>query len=86
VLYIKSDISANVFSLHSMSPISSNAILGAALLLLVSSCAAHAPVVDLGYAQYEGVVDTDLDVTKFLGIRYAAPPTGKPMSVAGALN
>ncbi|KAJ7314752.1 Alpha/Beta hydrolase protein [Mycena albidolilacea] len=59
-----------------MSPISSNAILGAALLLLVSSCAAHAPVVDLGYAQYEGVVDTDLDVTKFLGIRYAAPPTG----------
>ena len=38
---------------------------------------ATAPVVDLGYAQYEGVVDTKLNITVFRGIRYAAPPTGK---------
>ncbi|KAF7365125.1 Carboxylic ester hydrolase [Mycena venus] len=36
-----------------------------------------APIVDLGYAQYQGVVDTKLNVTAFRGIRYAAPPTGK---------
>ncbi|KAJ7625350.1 Alpha/Beta hydrolase protein [Mycena polygramma] len=35
-----------------------------------------APVVDLGYAQYQGVVDTELNITAFRGIRYAAPPTG----------
>ncbi|KAJ7653507.1 Alpha/Beta hydrolase protein [Mycena rosella] len=37
---------------------------------------AHAPVVDLGYAQYQGVFDAGLNITSFLGIRYAAPPTG----------
>ncbi|KAJ6451953.1 Alpha/Beta hydrolase protein [Mycena sanguinolenta] len=47
------------------------------LLFLVPQWAAAAgPVVDLGYAQYEGVVDIDLDITKFLGMRYAAAPTG----------
>jgi len=35
------------------------------------------PVVDLGYAQYQGVFDTNLNVTSFLGIRYASAPTGK---------
>ncbi|PFH46775.1 hypothetical protein AMATHDRAFT_50801 [Amanita thiersii Skay4041] len=34
------------------------------------------PVVDLGYAKYAGVVDTTTHSTRFLGIRYAAPPTG----------
>ena len=38
------------------------------------------PVVNLGYAQYEGatVQDkvTNATHTQFLGIRYAAPPTG----------
>ncbi|KAF8166294.1 Alpha/Beta hydrolase protein [Mycena galopus ATCC 62051] len=50
-----------------------------------------APIVNLDYAQYEGVVDTRLDITSFLGIRYAAPPTGilrfqapvKPPTVSG---
>ncbi|KAJ7134870.1 Alpha/Beta hydrolase protein [Mycena epipterygia] len=37
---------------------------------------AIAPVVDLGYAQYQGVVDTNLKITSFLGIRYASAPTG----------
>ncbi|KAJ7315328.1 hypothetical protein DFH08DRAFT_715662 [Mycena albidolilacea] len=29
---------------------------------------------DLGYAQYQGAVDTLSNITQFLGIRYAAPP------------
>ncbi|KAJ7838686.1 alpha beta-hydrolase [Mycena leptocephala] len=37
---------------------------------------AAAPVVDLGYAQYQGAVDTKLNITAFRGIRYATPPTG----------
>ncbi|KAG0698021.1 Alpha/Beta hydrolase protein [Suillus ampliporus] len=35
-----------------------------------------APIVDLGYAQYQGSVDTVTNITSFLGIRYAAPPLG----------
>ncbi|TRM56260.1 Alpha/Beta hydrolase protein [Schizophyllum amplum] len=34
------------------------------------------PVVDLGYAKYEGSRDEAAGVTRFYGIRYAAPPTG----------
>ncbi|KAJ6585087.1 alpha beta-hydrolase [Mycena capillaripes] len=34
------------------------------------------PAVDLDYAQYQGMVDTELNITAFRGIRYAAPPTG----------
>ncbi|KAG1759067.1 Alpha/Beta hydrolase protein [Suillus occidentalis] len=33
-------------------------------------------IVDLGYAQYQGSVDTATNITSFLGIRYAAPPIG----------
>jgi hypothetical protein len=57
--------------------------LHAALVFLICVHAvdcATAPVVDLGYAQYQGIVDTKLNITAFLGIRYAAPPTGKPES------
>ncbi|KAG0695320.1 Alpha/Beta hydrolase protein [Suillus ampliporus] len=35
-----------------------------------------APIIDLGYAQYQGSVDTATNITSFLGIRYAAPPVG----------
>jgi hypothetical protein len=59
--------------------------LPAALIFLVWVGAvesATAPVVDLGYAQYEGVVDTKLNITAFRGIRYAAPPTGKHKNLA----
>ncbi|KAL0956408.1 hypothetical protein HGRIS_002556 [Hohenbuehelia grisea] len=35
-----------------------------------------APIVDLGYAKYQGVHNGTADVTSYLGIRYAAPPTG----------
>ncbi|KIJ61006.1 hypothetical protein HYDPIDRAFT_169905 [Hydnomerulius pinastri MD-312] len=36
--------------------------------------AASAPTVDLGYAQYQGAVDTTTNTTSFLGIRYAPVP------------
>ena len=36
-----------------------------------------APVVNLGYAQYQGTFNTSANSTFFIGIRYAAPPTGK---------
>lgn len=35
------------------------------------------PVIDLGYAKYQGVFDSANNVTNYLGIRYAAPPTGQ---------
>ncbi|KAJ3852552.1 Alpha/Beta hydrolase protein [Lentinula lateritia] len=34
------------------------------------------PVIDLGYARYQGVFDSANNITNYLGIRYAAPPTG----------
>ena len=34
------------------------------------------PIVDLGYAQYQGVSNSETGNTEFLGVRYAAPPTG----------
>ncbi|EGN99178.1 hypothetical protein SERLA73DRAFT_90445 [Serpula lacrymans var. lacrymans S7.3] len=37
---------------------------------------ASGPTVDLGYAQYQGSVNTTTDITSFLGIRYAAAPFG----------
>jgi len=37
---------------------------------------AAGPVVDLGYAQYQGSTNGTTDITSFLGIRYAAPPIG----------
>ncbi|KAK7032239.1 hypothetical protein VNI00_013197 [Paramarasmius palmivorus] len=36
-----------------------------------------APIVDLGYAQYQGVFDSDTNTTSYLGVRYAAPPVGE---------
>ncbi|KAG2751792.1 alpha/beta-hydrolase [Suillus brevipes Sb2] len=35
-----------------------------------------ASTVNLGYAQYQGSVDTATNITSFFGIRYAAPPLG----------
>ncbi|KAG1838524.1 Alpha/Beta hydrolase protein [Suillus subalutaceus] len=35
-----------------------------------------APIVNLGYAQYQGSVDTATNIASFLGIRYTAPPIG----------
>ena len=36
-----------------------------------------ASIVDLGYAQYQGVFDVSTNTTSFFGIRYAAPPVGQ---------
>ncbi|KAF7365113.1 Carboxylic ester hydrolase [Mycena venus] len=61
-------------SLHSLQH-----FLQVALIFLVcvqNVDAGTTPLVDLGYAQYQGVVDTKPDITAFKGIRYAAPPTG----------
>ncbi|KAF9060481.1 Alpha/Beta hydrolase protein [Rhodocollybia butyracea] len=35
------------------------------------------PIIDLGYAKYQGVFDSLNNITNYLGIRYAAPPTGQ---------
>ncbi|SJL12160.1 uncharacterized protein ARMOST_15581 [Armillaria ostoyae] len=71
-----------------------------ALLIILASalqlCGAQStPVVDLGYAKYRGTFDTaGSNNTQFLGIRFAAPPTGSlrwqaprtPWFVAGIQN
>ena len=47
----------------------------------VASSDATAPIVDLGYAQYQGFFDVQTNITNFLGIRYAAPPIGESISM-----
>ncbi|KAF7343276.1 Carboxylic ester hydrolase [Mycena venus] len=42
--------------------------------LIPLATAMATPIVDLGYARYQGMVNTDTNVTTFLGIRYAAAP------------
>ncbi|KAJ7627839.1 Alpha/Beta hydrolase protein [Mycena polygramma] len=44
---------------------------------VISASPTIAPIINLGYAQYQGQVDTTTNVTTFLGIRYAAPPLGE---------
>ncbi|KAJ7077237.1 Alpha/Beta hydrolase protein [Mycena epipterygia] len=46
------------------------------LLAIPFASAQTGPIVDLGYAQYQGAVDAATNITNFLGIRYAAPPIG----------
>ena len=49
--------------------------------LCSSTIASVSPIVDLSYAQYQGVPSLDpvsnTTITHFLGIRYAAAPIGK---------
>lgn len=45
-------------------------------LLAALSVAADGPIVDLGYAKYQGSVDTSLNIASFLSLRYAAAPLG----------
>lgn len=40
-----------------------------------TSSSDNCPIVDLGYAKYEGTF-LDVGVNQFLGMRYAAPPLG----------
>ncbi|KAJ6458024.1 Alpha/Beta hydrolase protein [Mycena vulgaris] len=53
----------------------------AALLVMPLAWAQTAPIVDLGYAQYQGTVNTANNITNFLGIRYAAAPSGEASPV-----
>ncbi|KAL5536969.1 hypothetical protein ACEPAF_792 [Sanghuangporus sanghuang] len=47
------------------------------LSLLVRSTSADSPqVIDLGYASYQGILNSTTNITSFLGLRYAHPPTG----------
>lgn len=46
---------------------------------LIAGCvsAVADPLVDLGYARYQGYYDSTYDLNVFKGIRYAAPPIGR---------
>ena len=48
-------------------------------LLLVSFALADVapPIVELGYATYQGVFNSTSNTTNFFGIRFAAPPVGE---------
>ncbi|KAJ3568624.1 hypothetical protein NP233_g5591 [Leucocoprinus birnbaumii] len=52
--------------------------LASSLLAVVTAAIAapKAPVVDLGYAKYQGTVNPDTGIIDYLGVRYAAAPTG----------
>lgn len=41
------------------------------------------PVVNLGYAQYQGTYDPDTNISYFFGIRYAEAPTGEWPGLVG---
>lgn len=43
----------------------------------VARQSSNGTTVNLGYASYEGTIDSTTNVTKFLGIRYAAAPVGE---------
>ncbi|CAK5266644.1 unnamed protein product [Mycena citricolor] len=45
-------------------------------LAVVASAQVQSPIFDLGYAKYQGAVNTTTNVTSLIGIRYAAPPVG----------
>ncbi|KAJ6508627.1 Alpha/Beta hydrolase protein, partial [Mycena sanguinolenta] len=74
-----------------MPPASLRNFLCAAVIFGCALAVDVGPVIDLGYAQYQGVVDTNLNITSFLGIRYASAPTGSlrwqaptpPSNIAG---
>ncbi|KAJ7476916.1 Alpha/Beta hydrolase protein [Mycena galericulata] len=42
----------------------------------IAAQALASPVIDLGYAQYQGTVNTSTNLTTFLGVPYAAAPIG----------
>ncbi|VDC03514.1 unnamed protein product [Peniophora sp. CBMAI 1063] len=73
--------------------------LRAGLLILTfalhcASAQSSVKTVDLGYATYQTDANIDIGVTSFLGVRYAAPPTGEqrfrapqpPANVTGVQN
>lgn len=59
----------------------SSAILIFSLLPPVYAQLASSPIVNLGYATYQGTFNSTSNTTDFLGIRYAAPPIGESLSL-----
>ncbi|KAJ7917675.1 alpha/beta-hydrolase [Mycena leptocephala] len=59
-------------SVHLLSRVCATVLLTAPLAWAQTS----APIIDLGYARYQGEVNTANNITHYLGIRYAAPPLG----------
>lgn len=53
-----------------------------AILSVGAQNASAVPVVDLGYSKYQGFYNETSDITSFLGIRFAAPPTGEFLLLA----
>ncbi|KAJ7835554.1 alpha/beta-hydrolase [Mycena olivaceomarginata] len=61
----------------SLHPLRRLCAIAATVLWTVSFAGAQtSPTIDLGYAQYQGAVNTANNITHFLGIRYAAAPLG----------
>jgi hypothetical protein len=48
----------------------------AAAALVAVGAQTPGPIIDLGYAQYQGAVNAATSITNFMGIRYAAAPIG----------
>ncbi|TDL22022.1 cephalosporin esterase [Rickenella mellea] len=45
-----------------------------AVVLAANVYAASNPIVDVGYARYQGALDPSTNITSFIGVRFAAPP------------
>lgn len=58
------------------------AILVLGLLPVIQAISTPAVTVNLGYATYQGTFNSSANTTKFLGIRYAAPPVGESFNFA----
>ncbi|KAH9833434.1 alpha/beta-hydrolase [Rhodofomes roseus] len=52
----------------------------------VDSTNGSTPVIDLGYAQYQGTFESDTNTSYFLGIRYAQAPVGESHVIYGHLR
>lgn len=48
-------------------------------------CSSVNPVVDLGYAKYQGTFNRTSGISTFLGVRYASAPTGEYRSACSIL-
>lgn len=68
-----------IFTASFSSMLLQTTVLVIALCGLVTS--QSSPIVDLGYAKYQGTFDATNNQTNFLSIRYAAPPVGKPSTL-----
>jgi hypothetical protein len=52
-------------------------VVGAAAAALSTSDITEVPIIDLGYARYQGFYNDTLNVTGYYGCQYAASPSGQ---------